>query len=365
MRKISWTGVLVVVIGIAAVPKLRPLFDEAPQAPVAGRAAASALPLRVTTVVVQPQTLSEIVNSTGSLLAEESVALQAEASGKVVSIRFEEGARVRAGQLLVKLNDADLLATLTRAHHLLDLAQRREQRAGELLRSGLVHQDEYDAALSNVNVQAAEIALIKAQIAKTEIRAPFSGVVGLRFVSEGAYINASTQIAVLQRLDRLKVDFSIPEKYAGRIRIGAPIRFSVAGSEAGYGGEIYAYEPQIDPATRTVLIRASVDNADGRLLPGTFASVELTLAQIDDALMVPAVAVIPGLDEKAVYVVVEGHAERRVVQTGMRTDRSVQILSGLRAGDVVITSGLQQLRPGMAVASEGALAASALARSGR
>lgn len=363
-------------IGVIAAPKLSPRFGHGAQAGAsAGKSAAGmraggqngggvASALRVRTVVVQPQALSETVNSTGSLVAEESVELQAETAGKVVKISFEEGAHVKAGQLLVKLNDADLQATLQRARHHLDLAQRRQRRTEELQKNHLVREDEYDASVSEVNVQYAEIALIKAQIARTEIHAPFSGVVGLRYVSEGAYINASSRVALLQRLDRLKIDFSIPEKYSSRIRIGSPIRFTVAGSDVTYHGEIYAYEPYIDQATRTVLIRARVDNSEERLLPGAFASVELTLATVNDALLVPAVAIIPSLDEKAVYVVNDGHAGRRVVETGLRTDRMVQVVSGIQAGDAVITSGVQQLRPGMAVAVEGEPAVSAVPKGG-
>lgn len=353
-RRLLWVGFFLVVLGLAAAPKLKPLLEPAKASTERGkstssRSAGSGM-LRVTAVEVQPQTLSETVSATGSLLADESVDLQAEISGKVVSINFREGARVRAGDLLVKLNDAGLQATLRRVRYQMALAELRERRIAQLLKDGLVRQDEYDAALSEVNVRNAEVALTEAQIAETEIRAPFDGVVGLRFVSVGAFINASTQVATLQRIDRLKIDFSIPEKYAGRIQLGSPVRFTVAGSDLAYAGELYAYDPRIDTATRTVLIRARVPNPDGRLLPGAFASVTLTLAQIDDALMVPAVAVVPDLDERAVFVVKDGYAERRVVEIGTRTDRDVQILSGVQPGDLVITSGLQQLRPGMAVA---------------
>src|SRR5687767_2969779 len=181
------------------------------------------------------------------------------------------------------------------------------------------------------------------------IRAPFDGVVGLRFVSEGAFVNATTRVATLQRLDNLKIDFSVPEKYAGRIRIGAPITFTVAGGDQKAKGEIYAFDPRIDVITRTVLIRAICPNPEGRLLPGAFANVDVVLDQLNDALLVPAVAVVPGLSEKNVFVVDDGKAVRRAVETGMRTESMVQILSGLKAGDLVITSGLQQIRAGLPV----------------
>jgi len=305
--------------------------------------------LHVATFVVQPQPFDESIHATGTLLAEESVELQPEISGKVVAITFVEGGRVRKGELLVKLNDADLRATANRATYRKSLAQLRERRIAQLLKQGVARQEEYDMALSELNIQDAEIALIDAQIAKTEIRAPFDGVVGLRYVSEGAYVNATTRIATLQRVDKLKVDFAIPEKYIGRLRIGSPVTFSVAGREGRSDGEIYAFDPRIDSGTRMLLIRAVCRNPQGRLLPGTFANVALTLTQLSDALLIPAEAVIPGVDEKQVFVIDDGKAQRRVVETGTRTASVVHVLAGLAAGDVVITSGLQQLRAGQAV----------------
>jgi membrane fusion protein (multidrug efflux system) len=314
----------------------------------AGRADTRA-PLQVSTITVARAPFAEILNSTGSLRAEESVELQAEINGKVVAINFTEGAHVQQGALLVKLNDADLRATRQRALQRKQLATLREQRLSKLVKDGVVRQEEYDVAWNELQVQNAEIDLADAQIAKTEIRAPFSGVVGLRYVSEGAFVNAATRVATLQRLDQLKIDFSIPEKYAGRIRPGMPIVFAVAGGEGKFNGRIYAFDPRIDAATRSVLLRALVPNPEGRLLPGAFANVELTLTQMNDAILIPAVAVIPGLTEKNVFVMSEGKAQRRAVETGTRTASQVHILSGLKPGDVVITSGLQQMREGLPV----------------
>lgn len=338
-----------------AIPKIAPLFhakaSERSTAvqPKGDKAVGAKAPLRVSAFTVQPAKFSETVSATGSLLADEGVELQAETNGKVVSIRFTEGAHVRKGDLLVKLNDADLVATRARAKYRKELAVLRERRIAQLLKQGVARQEEYDIALNELNVQDAEIDLTEAQIAKTEIRAPFDGIVGLRYVSEGSFVNATTRIATLQRLDRLKIDFSIPEKYAARVKVGNPLAFTVAGANPKFAGRIYALDPRIDAATRTVLIRAICPNPDGRLLPGSFANVAVTLAEVGDALMVPAVAVVPGLEEKNVFVIKDGKAERRAVQTGTRTENTVHILSGLAAGDLVITSGLQQMRPGQAV----------------
>jgi membrane fusion protein (multidrug efflux system) len=299
--------------------------------------------------VVRPQPFTEVVRSTGTLRAEEGVELQSETNGKIIAINFTEGTRVHKGDLLLKINDADLVATLDRAKARQELAQLRERRFATLLKQGVVTQNDYDTNLSDLNVQLAEIALIQAQIARTEVRAPFDGVVGLRFVSIGAYVNAATRIATLQHLDRLKIDFSVPEQYAGRIRVGSPVTFRVAGGEAPIHGEIYAMDPRVDSGTRTVLIRAVCRNDQGRLLPGAFASVEFTLSVLKDALLIPAEAVIPGLEEKNVFVMRHGKAERQPVETGTRSASTILVLAGLQAGDVVITSGLVQLRAGQSV----------------
>lgn len=358
LRTLAWVIVSLTVIGALAAPKITPLFHAKASEhstavpPKGGKGAGSKVPIKVSVFTVRPAKLAETVSATGSLLADEGVELQAETNGKVVSIGFTEGARVRKGDLLVKLNDADLVATRARAKYRKELAVLRERRIKQLLKQGVARQEEYDTALNELNVQDAEIELTEAQIAKTEIRAPFDGVVGLRYVSEGSFVNAATRIATLQRLDRLKIDFSIPEKYAARVQVGNPIAFTVAGGSARITGRIYALDPRIDAATRTVLIRAICPNPDGRLLPGTFANVAVTLSEVADALMVPAVAVVPGLEEQNVFVLKDGKVERRPVQTGTRMENTVHILSGLAAGDVVITSGLQQMRPGQEVMAD-------------
>lgn len=305
--------------------------------------------VRVTVVQVTPQRLAEKIVATGSLRAEEGVELQAEITGKIVAMGFKEGAQVQRGDLLVKLNDADLKAELTRAVFRRDLAEIKERRLAKLLESQSVRQEDYDIAVSDLNVQRAEVALVEATVNKTEIRAPFDGVVGLRFVSEGAFVNAASRIATLQSLGRVKVDFSVPEKYGPRIKNGTTISFTVAGLDRKFRGEVYASDPRIDPATRTLLLRAICPNNDGQLLPGTFASVELTLSEINDAILVPSVAVVPGVSEKYVFVIKEGKAVRKTVQVGTRTETSVQVIDGLQLGDVVIISGIQQLRDGLAV----------------
>lgn len=365
LKYVVWAAISATALGAVVLPKVLPLFKgsdalastaekaKAASGPAKKKESGSEnrSPLKVSTITVATTPFAEILTSTGSLRAEESVELQAEINGKVVAINFTEGAHVKEGALLVKLNDADLRATRERAFQRKKLGVLREQRLAKLVKEGVARQEEYDTAFNELQVQNAEIELAEAQIAKTEIRAPFSGVVGLRYVSEGAFVNAATRVATLQRLDQLKIDFSIPEKYAGRIKPGTPITFTVAGGDRKFSGKIYAFDPRIDAATRSVLLRALCPNDEGRLLPGGFANVELPLSQLNEAILIPAEAVIPGVTDKNVYVMTGGKAERRIVETGTRTASQVHILSGLKPGDVVITSGLQQMREGLSVSS--------------
>jgi membrane fusion protein, multidrug efflux system len=306
-------------------------------------------PLVVTGVHVHPIAFAETITASGTLRAEESVELQAEVNGKVIALNFREGAAVQAGELLVKIDDSSLQASLRRVEARRELAQFREQRIRQLLAQGGFSQQAYDEARSEVAIQDAEADVIRAEIRKTEIRAPFDGIVGLRFVSLGAYVNPSARIATLQRIHQLKLDFSIPERYITRVDPGARLRFTVAGSSDVHEGEVYAVEPRIDVGTRSVLLRAVSENTHQALLPGTFARVELTVTRAEDALLVPAIAVIAGLEERFVFVMRGGRAERVAVRLGARTATEVHVIEGLAPGDVVLTSGLQQLRAGMPV----------------
>jgi membrane fusion protein, multidrug efflux system len=346
---------IVLVIGCAVLLRMK---GDAPRPAAPERSvtrgkgdgsAAGPKPVQVAVEMVQGQRFAETLTATGTLLAQEGVELQAEANGRVVRINFREGSRVRSGDLLVKLNDADLRASLDRGLRRQELAAVRERRLAQLVRERLIPQDDYDIARSEMLVQDSEVELIRAQIAKTEIHAPFDGVVGLRFVSEGAFVNPATRIATLQQIDRLKVDFAISERYAQRIAVGQPVSFRVAGSDHAHAGRVYAIDPRIDSSTRTILVRALCDNTEGRLLPGSFANLELKVADIADALLIPAEAVEPGVDGKLVYVVQDGVAHRRVVQIGNRTAQAVQVVDGLVAGEQIVVSGLQQMGEGVAV----------------
>ncbi|RMH19299.1 MAG: efflux RND transporter periplasmic adaptor subunit [Acidobacteria bacterium] len=305
--------------------------------------------VRVETYTVVPRPLAEEITLTGELRANEAVALKSEAAGRIVRLLFDEGQAVGAGQLLVKINDAELQAERKRTELRRRQAARREQRARALRAEETISQEVYEEALSELQVLEAELELLDARIAQTEVRSPFAGIVGLRAVSEGSYVTPATTIATLQSIDPIKVDVAAAERYAGRIRPGDRLRFTVSGLADVFQGTVYAVEPRIDAETRTLKVRARAPNPRRLLMPGAFANVRLVLGTVDDALLVPAIALVPGLDATTVFVVEDGVAQPRAVRLGVRTESLVEIAGGLEAGERVIVSGVQQVRPGTPV----------------
>jgi membrane fusion protein (multidrug efflux system) len=344
-RLLGIGGAVLVLVGLA-LPKL----DDSGS--TGGGGGQSSAPMTVDATVLQPGTMTERLRTTGTLRADESVELTPEASGKVTNIQFEEGTRVQAGDLLVQINDAELQARRKRLEHQLELATAQAERQERLLDEGGVSQETYDATVNEVEVLKAELELVEAQIEKTKVRAPFSGVVGLRAVSEGAYVSPQTRITTLQRLNPVKVDFSVSEKYAARIQARQPIAFSVRGIEQSLDGRIYATDTQVDADTRTLQVRARASNPDGTLRPGMFADVTVTLGTIDSTVVVPSFAVVPTLDGQRAFVVENGTAQPRNITLGLRTDSTVQVTGGLSLRDTVITSGIQELRAGLPVRIE-------------
>ncbi|HET6569609.1 MAG TPA: efflux RND transporter periplasmic adaptor subunit [Rhodothermales bacterium] len=345
VKRIVTAAVILLVLGALAYPKLKP------EAKGAGEAAVSAGgdTLQVSAYVVGPTTLFDRIITTGNVQANEAVDLVSESSGKVTKIYFKEGSFVHEGDLLLKINDTDLIAQREQATFRLKLAQARAQRQRPVLEKGGISQEQYDETLNEVNVLKAQLELIDAQIAKTEIHAPFNGVVGLRYVSEGAFISPQTRIATLQQLNPVKVEFTVPEQYANEINVGDEIVYHVRGSDKTFTGRIYAAEPRVARDTRTLGLRAVTPNPDRQLMPGAFANINVILHEMDKALVVPAIAVVPELNGKKVYVYENGHVAERQIETGIRTDSTVQVLTGLAAGDTVITTGLQLVRPGLPV----------------
>ena len=295
--------------------------------------------------IVTLEKIDNRVYATGTVLANEEVELRSEVSGKIILIPFREGSFVNKGDLLVKINDADLQAQLRKAESKVKLSEEKEFRQRQLRDGNLISQEEYDNTLGELNVNKADYDLIKAQIDKTEIRAPFSGVIGLRSISEGSYVTTSTIMARLQNLSSIKVDFSIPERYFSSVKTGDELEFKISGSNELFKAKVYAIEPRIDPATRTLQIRAICSSVYRELIPGAFANVELSLKEINDAILVPTVAIVPELKGQKVYLYKSGVVFPQYVELGIREETRVQIIAGLSKGDTVITSGILQIRP--------------------
>ncbi|MEQ8524534.1 efflux RND transporter periplasmic adaptor subunit [Gracilimonas sp.] len=346
MKRILIIAGILIALGLLAYPKLEGISGSSNN--TASNNSRNS-PLSVDVYVVQPDTIEDNIFTTGTLLANEEVELASESSGLIEEIYLKEGQSVEKGELLIKINDSELRAQLNRADFRLNLAEDREKRQTQLLEKGGISQEEYDATLNEVNVLRAEVALIEAQIAKTEIRAPFSGKIGLKYVSDGSYITPSTRIATLQDIDPIKIDFSIPERYAAMVEVGNKVEFTVSGMPKTLTANVYAKEPRIDTETRSLQVRAKSPNTGGQLLPGAFADLELTLSTINNAMMVPSISLVPELQGQKVYVVENGTVQPKSVQTGLRNETKVQITEGVAAGDTVLTTGLLQVRPGMAV----------------
>ena len=299
--------------------------------------------------VMRSEKLDNKIFATGTIISSEVVDLKPEVAGKIVQMNIREGQPVAKGQLLIKLNDTDLQAQLKKYDAQLKLTEQSESRLKKLLEIKGVSQDEYDVITNQINNTKADIEFTQAQIAKTELKAPFSGVIGLRSVSLGSYVNATSPIATIQVLNPVKVDFTVPEKYANVVRIGDGITFSTEGSLNQFTGKVFAADNQIDPITRTLKLRATAANPGNKLRAGAFVKVNFSLKEIDNALMVPTEAIIPILKGQQVMVSKNSKATPVKIEVGVRTDTKIQVTSGLQIGDTIILSGLMGLKPNAGV----------------
>jgi membrane fusion protein, multidrug efflux system len=300
--------------------------------------------LGVSGVALVPRQMENMIPVTGTVLANEEVDIRSEISGRITSINFREDSHVNKGDLLVRINDSELQAQLKKLELEKKLAEDDVYRKTKLLEMNAVSKEEYDVSVNQLGIIQAEIELLQAQIDKSEIIAPFSGTVGLRMISPGAYVSPATLITHLQDLDPVRIEFSIQEKYLGKIDKNTIIKFSVEGTDSLFTGQVYAVDPRVDNATRTFTVRATCPNGEDLLVPGAFARVEVYMEDIPEALMIPSEAIMPDIRGERVFKVEKGRAKAIYVKIGMRTEREVQIVQGLVAGDTVITTGLLQVR---------------------
>ncbi len=305
--------------------------------------------LNVKAIVLREQTLSDGLSVSGSLIADEEVQLAFETSGKVTGIFFSEGASVTQGQLLAKINDAPLQAQLKKLKAQQKLVEDRVYRQNALLAKEAVSKEALQEAQTDLATLKAEMDMIEAQIAQTELRAPFDGIIGLRKVSVGAYVSSTTEIAMLTKNRPLKVELSVPERYAGTLKPGAPISFTVEGDLNLRKAKVYATDSRVDAETRAYKVRALYDNPGGRLLPGRYVNVSLTTREFERALAVPSEAILSEMGIDKVFAYRSGKAVPVEIVKGLRTENLVQVLKGLSVGDTIITTGTMQLRTGQQV----------------
>ncbi|VTQ05736.1 MULTISPECIES: efflux RND transporter periplasmic adaptor subunit [Sphingobacterium] len=348
MKRKSIIVLLIIVLVVGGMIFYRITTNKEKAAAQNGRPAGRS-EMKVYGQVVQGQPFSDYLTLSGSIEADEQIEIHTEVSGIVESINFSEGGRVSQGQPLLRINDAELQAQLAQAQTRNNLAAENERRAKLLLEKEAISQEEYDIASADFRTAESQIQLIKAQLSKTVIRAPFSGRIGLRNISKGSYVTPATVIAQLVNTNRLKVSFSIPEKYANRVKVNNQVKFNVQGVQGEFTAKIYATEPAVEANTRTLLVKAITTNNSDNIIPGTFANIIFPLETLENGLLVPAEALIPVQNGKKLFVMKNGSANEVMVETGARTDEDVLITSGIQAGDTVLTSGVMSLRNGSKV----------------
>lgn len=300
-------------------------------------------------LIVNTESFDNDIVLAGSLLANEAVELASEISGKIDRIYFDEGQYVKKGQLLLTTNVDNLKADYKQLKYTSELNANTEKRQKQLLESEAISKEEYDIAFTNLKTVEAEMESVKAQIEKSRISAPFSGYVGLRYISEGSYLTPSTEIASLYNVDPIKIEFSIPSRYSQFIKKGSTITFSSEAEDIDRKAQIYAIEPQIDPVTRTLKVRAKCENPDNALIPGQFVRVKLSLESKSDAILIPTTAIMPKANGHMVFIIEGGQAMAKDVELGIRTSKNVEIISGIAAGDTVAIAGVPQLKDRAAV----------------
>ena len=317
--------------------------------------AAAAGAVTVEAAKVSRASLPQTITAVGSLRSDESITVRPEVAGRINAIRFQEGQRVAKGDTLFTLDPAINDAEVQQARANLTLAKSKFDRSVDLAKSNFISGQAKDEAENNLKVAQAALTLAEAKLAKTTIKAPFSGIIGLRSVSVGDYVKEGADIVNLESIDPLKVDFRVPEMYLTQVKVGQPLSV-VLDAMAGktYEGRVFAVNPLLDAAGRAVVIRAQVRNQDTSLRPGMFARVRLVTKDVQNALVVPEQSLVPQGEEQYVFKVVDGKAMRQKVEVGQRRDGKAEVVNGIAADDVIVTAGQLKLRDGVPVRLAGA-----------
>jgi len=343
MKKNIICGLVIVIASLLIFPSCSP---DKPQAATKKSTLRGKGTLAVDGVIVKSSLLVNTIYVTGSLLSFDEVELKSEISGRVVKINLPEGQAVKKGTLLVKLFDDDIQADMGKLQAELEIQKQIVNRQTELLKINGISQADYDQSILQLSSIKAEIEVQKTLIRKTEVLAPFDGIIGLRYISPGAIVNSSTLLASLRTEDKIKLDFSVPEKYGSAIKPGMKVHFTMYNHDTDYDASVIATEHEIDAATRNLRVRALVNEKSDELIPGAFANVYLSLSENPNALMVPTQAIIPNERDKTVIVAKNGKAHFVNVKTGIRKASTIEIVTGIQPGDTIIRNGILFLKEG-------------------
>lgn len=345
-----------VVLALIVVALSSPLWSAEPAAPAKGGpqggppAGAPPKPMPVETAPATQSPVNDEVTAVGTLQSNESVVIRPETAGRITAIKFAEGQSVAENDLLFSFDAQEYQAQVNQSAATVKLYEMNFTRAKDLRGKSLISQQEYDETAAKLDESRAKLALDQSRLDKMSIRAPFSGVVGLRNVSSGAYVKAGDDLVSLEDVNPIKVEFRIPEAYARHVRNGQRVAVRVDAFPGDlFNGEVYAIDTRMDPQTRTLLLRARIPNHKQALRPGMFSRVALIMATRSEALVVPEQAVVPFGNDLFVYRVVDGKAVQTRIETGRRMDGKVEIKTGLAKGDAVITAGQMKIRDGMPV----------------
>lgn len=285
----------------------------------------------------------------GNILPNEQIEIRSELSGRIETLNFSEGSFVKKGTLLVKVDDSELRAQLQKLEAQMAQAKADEVRKKQLIVVSGITREEYDASVTRVKELDADVKLIRTRISKSSITAPFDGFVGLRLASPGAYVSSGDIISTLVETDPAKVEFNVPEKYVGGIAKDLDITFKLSGGTEEFRGKVYATDPMIDANSRALRIRAICDNKANKLVPGAYVEVTLKLEKIEDAIMIPTIALVPLMNGENVYLINNGRVKLMEIATGIRNEKMIQVISGIQKGDTLAVTGLLALRDGIPV----------------
>ena len=301
-------------------------------------------PVVVDVMIARSESVSNIIEANGTVIASEFVELRPEVSGRLTYLNLTEGRSIAKGTVIARVNDAELRAQIARSKVQLELAQKTVDRYQQLLAVNGLNQADFDIALNQVNTLNADIVYTQALIDKTVVRAPFSGVVGLRQVSPGAYVTPATVIATLQQTKEVKIDFTLPETYSSVIKTGNQVEVEAdALTKERHKAVIIATEPGANTDTRNLRVRAILKSAIAN--PGAFVKVYIDAGKERRSIKVPTNCIIPDDKSNQVILVKNGAASFVDVQTGFREDNTVELISGVREGDSVVVTGVLFARP--------------------